>query len=111
MQAVSRQFQSDSAVECPRCGTAQCSPVLEFNNVPIIPNTAWTTAKAALAAPLASVCLVSCSRCQLIYNAAFANGSDHLYRELRERSALLREIPSLFPGNRSALGDAVQAEE
>ena len=71
MQAVSRQLQSDSAVECPQCGASQSSPVLELDNIPIIPNTAWATEQAALKAPLASVCLVSCSRCQLIYNATF----------------------------------------
>jgi SAM-dependent methyltransferase len=76
MQAFSEEMTSGSteivsALDCPQCGTEQSVPVLEFNDVPIIPNTAWATEESALKAPLVSVRLVSCSSCELIYNATF----------------------------------------
>ena len=68
---IARAAELNSELKCPQCGTAGSSPVVELNNVPIVPNTAWTNEKSALAAALTSMCLVACSRCQLIYNVRF----------------------------------------
>lgn len=61
----------DCALKCPQCGSANSVPALEFPHVPIIPNTAYTTAESALAAPRSSISLASCGACRLLYNARF----------------------------------------
>ncbi len=93
---------SQARTDCPGCGSHSIAVIVEIADMPVHVGSLWPTEQDARSCPRGDIVLCHCTRCQLIFNAAFDPKPleyTHEYDNSLEASAVFRDFATSLAGD------------